>query len=69
MGCSLADSSALILTRLVVEDPEREQHEGGRERNQEIKRDHAGRLAPAVAQVVSLPAEGRRDRGRVSFAG
>jgi hypothetical protein len=54
MGGSLADSSALSLTRLVVENPEREQHEGGHERDQEIKRDHAGRLAPAVAHGVSL---------------
>jgi hypothetical protein len=59
----LADSSAAILPRLVVEELEREPHHERRERDEEIERDHGGRLVESLAQAVSQPTRMRRSRG------
>jgi hypothetical protein len=51
--------------RPLLQGPEDERDDGRPKRDEEIERDHAGRLAPAVAQAVSLPAQGGRDPGAV----
>ena len=45
--------------RLIAGNPEAKENEGWDERNEQIERDHAGTLAPAVAQGMSPDAPGR----------